>query len=102
MKKKSEGNIRKGLFGMLDMPLGRGYDGVRIEILGDSEAIVSGCRGVSEYHPEKVILKLKRQYLHIGGRHLDCITYFDKTVEVKGRIESLLFCADAIVNGEEQ
>jgi sporulation protein YqfC len=91
---------RRTLGELIDMPLGAGYDGVRVELLGDREAIVSGCRGVCEYNPERVILKLKRQFLHIGGTHLDCITYLDKTVEVRGNIESILFYADKVKSGD--
>lgn len=92
MKKKNKIEKTKKTFGeLLDMPVGVGYDGVRVELLGDREAVVCGCRGVCEYRPEYVILKLKRQFLHIGGCRLDCITYLDKTVEIRGKIEKVLF-----------
>lgn len=98
-KKQTDGIEKRGkhpsLTERLDIPAGPGYAGEWIEILGDREVWVTGCRGVTEYGEDRVVLKMRRRTLHIGGRRLDCLTYRDKTVEIRGQIDSLLFCADS-------
>lgn len=104
-KKQADGNRtekrHQTLTERLDIPAGPGYAGEWIEILGDREIWVTGCRGVLEYEENRVVLKMHRRTLKISGSRLNCLTYRDKTVEIRGQIESLLFGADAHLKEEK-
>ncbi|NLK40198.1 MAG: hypothetical protein GX303_08190 [Clostridiales bacterium] len=78
----------------LDMP----FDGVsssfRIEMHGDAEVLISGCEKILEYDHSLVKLRLKGRNIDICGDRLECITYLDGTVEIKGVITDLKLWGD--------
>ena len=62
-----------------------------VEIRGRGLLTVSGCRGISEYTPERIALSLKRGRLLVEGRGLGCASYLAGAVSIDGRIDSVHF-----------
>lgn len=65
--------------------------GPRIELFSNSEAIVEGCLGVYEYNDNYLKLKLSNGALILVGENFDIVSFGDKTITVKGKINSLEF-----------
>ena len=64
----------------------------RIEITGNFEVILHGCKRILSYTPERITLQMKRGgEISIVGSTLVCSSFFIGAVVIEGRIESVLF-----------
>jgi len=95
----SKRRLKKGIFARkiskaLDLPFDGVTDSFRIEMHGDAEALINGCEKILEYGKEKIKLRLKGRDIEIYGRALECMTYLDGTVEIKGVICDLKLGGD--------
>ena len=90
MKRK---NKEKGIFDRLksiaDIP-GEVGSGFSLNMRGDREIYVSGCRRILEYSRERIVLSIKEFCLIVCGENLICSSYFERSVGIEGRIDSLL------------
>lgn len=89
MKRKNKEN---GIFDRLkriaDIP-GEVGNGFSLNMRGDREVYISGCRRILEYSREKIVLSIKGFSLVIIGEGLICSSYFDRSVGIEGRIDLL-------------
>ena len=66
--------------------------GPHIELFYNNRAVVEGCIGVYEYNDTYLKLRLSKGALILNGEAFDILTFEDKTITVKGKINSLEFC----------
>ena len=89
MKRK---NKEKGIFDRLksiaDIP-GEVGSGFSLNMRGDREIYISGCRRILEYSRERIVLSIKSFSLVIIGECLICSSYFERAVGIEGRIDSI-------------
>lgn len=64
----------------------------RIEVLSNKELILEGCLGVTQFNDNYVKLALKGGNLIIYGKKFDISGFSEKTITVRGIIESIEFC----------
>lgn len=63
----------------------------RVEVTGNSEAIVDGCRGVLEYDDGVISLSLGRRFVRFRGDNLQISTLLDEQALITGTILSVEF-----------
>lgn len=85
MSKMSVGEWLRGKFSEMGVPL----NSARVEIVGDFEATVHGCRRIIHYSPEKISLQMKKKggTVTLEGQGLVCSSFFVGAVVVEGKIE---------------
>ena len=66
--------------------------GAHTEIFSNSRIVIEGCLGVYEYNDTYLKLRLSKGALILNGEAFDILTFEDKTITVKGKINSLEFC----------
>lgn len=89
-----KGKMKKGSFARkisksLDFPYDSLCGSFRLEMHGDAEVLVSGCKKILEYDHTRIRLELKGRGMVICGEGLECMTYLDGTVEIKGTITDI-------------
>lgn len=62
-----------------------------IEMLGNSEAVVDGCKGVLEYTEDGIALNVGACVLRFQGRNLTILAYSESQTEIHGEIQSVEF-----------
>ena len=62
-----------------------------LELRGRGSLAVGGCKGILEYSPICVRLRLRAAILCIRGLHLVCDSYTSGELHVSGRINSIEF-----------
>lgn len=62
-----------------------------IEILGNSQCIVDGLKGVVEYKKEKIVINLGKYYVSFHGDDLYINSFSTEGAIVEGNIMSLEF-----------
>ena len=87
MSKMSMGEWFREHFAELGAPLNCG----RVEIVGDFEATVHGCRRISHYSPEKISLQMKKRdgVVSVEGQDLVCTSFFVGAVVIEGKIKKV-------------
>lgn len=65
-----------------------------IEIYGDNEVVVDGCKGVSDYSENFIKLDLGRRFVKISGVSLTVSSYIYEQASIKGEIVSLEFTTE--------
>lgn len=70
---------------LADIPgeLGNGF---YLQMRGEHQLIVSGCRKILEYSPQRIRLAIKGFSLVICGEGLVCSSYFERAVGIEGII----------------
>ena len=60
-----------------------------VELLGNFEASIHGCKKIIHYTPEKIKLAMKKKggFLTIEGSELVCTSFFIGAVVIEGKIE---------------
>ena len=53
--------------------------------------LISGCRGVSEFSEEKIVILTRREKIELCGTMLEMTVFEEKTVEISGNIEKIGF-----------
>ena len=90
---RSEKSTKWNLFNMdsaiLDNDL---IKGPHIELFYNNQVVIEGCIGVYEYNDTYLKLRLSKGALILNGEAFDILTFEDKTITVKGKINSLEFC----------
>ncbi|MBO4467861.1 MAG: YabP/YqfC family sporulation protein [Clostridia bacterium] len=64
----------------------------RIELFSNRELILEGCLGVTQFNDNYIKLSLKGGSLILYGRDFDISGFSEKTITVRGFIESIEFC----------
>lgn len=65
--------------------------GSYIEMRGQYNLRLSGCRKILMYAPERIVLSCRRGTVSVDGKRLVCISYHTGNVEIEGLIEGLYF-----------
>ena len=73
---------------LADIPgeLGNGF---YLQMRGEHQLIVNGCRKILEYSPRRIRLSVKGFSLIISGEGLICSSYFERAVGIEGVICSI-------------
>ncbi len=90
-KKKNAGDFRAALSAKYDVQPEVLFGGCRLELRGRSSLAVDGCRGIIEYSPTKIKLRLKETKLSVGGASLTCDSYTHGEVLISGKINIMEF-----------
>ena len=88
-EKSTKWNLFKMDSAILDNDL---IKGPHIELFYNNQAVIEGCIGVYEYNDTYLKLRLSKGALILNGEAFDILTFEDKTITVKGKINSLEFC----------
>ena len=88
-RKNKEMGIFERLKSIADIP-GEAGNGFSLHMRGEREIYVSGCRRILEYSRERIVLSIKGFCLIVCGENLICSSYFERSVGIEGRIDSLL------------
>lgn len=67
----------------------------RIEVFSNKELVLEGCLGVTQFNDNYLKLALKGGSLILYGENFDISGFSEKTITVRGVIESLEFCIGA-------
>ena len=65
-----------------------------IELYGNKEIIVDGCKSVTDYGDSFIKLNIGEKNLKISGRELVVTSYIYEQANIKGEIFSLEFTTD--------
>ncbi len=65
-----------------------------MEIYGNSEIVIDGCKGVSDYSESFIKLDLGGRCVKISGASLTVCSYIYEQADIKGEIVSLEFDDD--------
>jgi sporulation protein YqfC len=76
----------------LEMPVDAALDLPRLTLLGNNRLVLENHRGVSEYQPELVRLKLNSGELEIKGTGLQLREIKPDAIALEGRILLLRYC----------
>lgn len=74
--------------GGTDLDLGADF---YIEMRGKKSLAVYSCRGIAEYSPQRIVLRLFSSKLCITGSDLLCDSYTNGAVLVSGAVDSMAF-----------
>ncbi len=98
-KRKPEKTPAKTLLGraeqkveqILELPVGAISSNARLEVLGNRQAIVEGCKGILEYDQEVIRLHTDTGILRFCGRNLSLNCLTEDSAVVSGYIMSIEF-----------
>ena len=65
--------------------------GARIELNSNTQAVIEGCQGVIEYNENYLKLRLSQGAIALFGNDFDIVSFEEKTICIKGKINSLEF-----------
>lgn len=88
-KKKEKWNVFNVASPVLDKDL---LKGAHIELFYNNQAVIDGCLGVYEYNDCYLKLKLENGALILSGKDFDIVTFEERMMTVKGKIDTLEFC----------
>ena len=80
---------RLGTF--LDIPSDLICGGCYMELRGQGELMLQGCKKIAVYTEEEIILMLRRGRVRIRGSGLCCIAYHACKIEIRGWISGIDF-----------
>lgn len=92
-----EGDSRRapdflGLRGAAEDTAANFVPSVRVELLGDRQAVVDGCRGIIEYTDVCIRLSGEKEILRFTGERLELRCFQERGAVVAGRIRCVEFC----------
>ncbi|MCI8497560.1 MAG: sporulation protein YqfC [Clostridiales bacterium] len=76
---------------VLELPAALAGDSPHIELLGNREITVDGCRGILEYDDGFIRLNLGKTVLRLTGRDLVITALSDHTAVIEGYVLSIEF-----------
>ena len=86
--------IRKKIADILSLPVDV-ISGIPVfTIRGREELEADGCTGILEYESDRVVLAVKGERLTVTGTELMLSDFYDTTLTVRGRIQSVSFGED--------
>lgn len=90
-KKKKAGTFAERISAKYDIQPDLLTGGCRLELRGRSSLAVGGCRGIVEYSPQNIKLRLRDSFLSVSGEHLCCDSYTCGEILISGRINNMGF-----------
>ncbi len=66
--------------------------GPHIELFYNNMAVIEGCLGVYEYNDTYLKLRLQKGAIVLCGEDFDIMSFENRTITVKGKINSLEYC----------
>ena len=90
-KKRAAGGFAAILSAKYDIQTELMAGGCHLELRGRSSLAVGGCRGIIEYSPDSVRLRLHKSILSIRGERLVCDSYTFGELHVCGHINAIEF-----------
>ena len=75
----------------LELPAALAGDSPHIELLGNREVTVDGCKGILEYDDGFIRLNMRKTGLRLTGRDLMISALSDRTAVIEGYILSIEF-----------
>lgn len=87
-KKKEKWNLFNSKVDVIDKDL---LTGTHIELFFNNQIVIEGCLGVLEYNDTYLKLKLQKGAIILVGNQFDIVTFENKTMTVKGKINSVEF-----------
>lgn len=88
MKKKKEDLVYRFAEEM-QFPVSALTDTFRIELRGQNEMTVEGCRGIVEYDENSVSLNLGNISLNIAGKSLEISTFSEQQAVITGVVTNI-------------
>lgn len=64
-----------------------------LEMVGNSQLILYGCREIKKYSCDQMIFEAKNFDVLVSGERLNCAVYHVQGVEISGDIQSVKFMA---------
>ena len=83
--------IGKAVLRASDVPFAAAGGCARIEIMGNREALVDGCRGVAEYGDTLIKLNISGGSVYFTGEKLEITCLYRGEATVRGNIRSVEF-----------
>lgn len=65
--------------------------GAVLQIFGNREVLVDGCRGVVDYFDDRITLKTADGAVTFFGTSLSVEEYYDGKLKIKGRLQNIEF-----------
>jgi sporulation protein YqfC len=84
--------LEKAITDYLELPADAVLDLPRLTLVGNSRLVVENHRGISEYQPDLVRLKLSTGELEIKGTGMLLREIKPDAIALEGTIQSLTFC----------
>ncbi|KYH31012.1 sporulation protein YqfC [Neomoorella mulderi] len=84
--------LEKAITDYLELPADAVLDLPRLTLVGNSRLVVENHRGISEYQPDLVRLKLSTGELEIKGTGMLLREIKPDAIALEGTIHSLTFC----------
>ena len=91
MTKKNRGSFAARMSAKYDIQPDMLVGGCHLELRGRSSLSVGGCRGIVEYSPVSILLRLRTGLFRVGGECLSCDSYTCGEVIISGRVDSMIF-----------
>ena len=66
-------------------------NGARIELFGNREALVDGCKGIADYDENGIEIRLRRGKVKFVGQELSVITFDRNHAQIQGFITGVEF-----------
>ena len=84
--------IGKAMLRAADVPIAAVSGCAKIEMMGNREATVDGCRGVAEYSDTVIKLNISGGSVSFSGDGLEITCLYRSEATVRGNIRSVEFC----------
>ncbi len=84
--------IGKAVLRASDVPIAAAGGCAKIEMMGNREATVDGCRGVAEYSDTVIKLSISGGSVCFTGVGLEITCLYRSEATVRGNIRSVEFC----------
>lgn len=84
--------MRKNAADAINVPLAAMDRCPKIELIGNREAIVDGCRGVAEYGDNAIRLNISGGSVCFFGKNLEITCLYSNEAIIKGAISNMEFC----------
>lgn len=84
-------SLSERLGNILDIPADLLCGGCYMELRGQNELMIQGCRRIVGYTSEEIVLKLRRGAVQVRGRNMTCTSYHSGCVTIGGWIEGISF-----------
>jgi sporulation protein YqfC len=88
-RKHSNNGLSEKVERVLELPLGSISSAVRIELMGNKKAVISGCHGIVEYNDDLVRMQTGSGMIRFTGRMLSISCLTEDSAIVEGNILSL-------------
>jgi len=90
-KKQTYKSSKARLASMLQMPEAAFYKSASVEITGNHEAVVEGCKGVLVYDENVIKLNMGKYSLRFTGQSLEMKCFENESLTISGLIVSVDF-----------